>query len=493
MGFEYEDAKPQGAEAVPTGGKFAYEERRASAPSRPLPVNAGLANFGASLLGLPMDTVQNVLNLGKAGFGTAATALGRPDLAPELTQGIPGGSDFVRQQLRNTGLPGLSPDNPATSGAGNVAYEMTSRGGFLPGGVLPAAGSIIGEKVGGTPGAIIGQMAPSAVTAAYNAVRAPGLAQQQAQNQVRDASLKPAQEAGYVLPPSAVNPTMLGNAAESFAGKAALTQEAQLKNQQVTNRLVREELNVPTKGINVPPNAPLTDTYLNTLRDQASQPYRELATVAPQSNMVLQKLRDARSEAKDNWMSWDRNARPEDKRAAVAADQRAQTLETLLDRMATRAGRPDLVPEMRESRQYIAKTYDVERALNMGNGNVDANIIGRALDRGRPLSGNLETIAKFAEGLGGRFTRESGKTPTPGVSALNWPVAAGLGVEGAHYFGPAGAALATAPFVRGGVRQGLLTDTLQGILARPDYAPNVMPQGTLQSILQQAAIESQRR
>ena len=62
---------------------------------------------------------------------------------------------------------------------------------------------------------------------AFNELRAPVLARQEAQNQVRDATLRRAQDAGYVLPPSAVNPSMGGNAAESFAGKSALNQEAQ--------------------------------------------------------------------------------------------------------------------------------------------------------------------------------------------------------------------------------------------------------------------------
>src|SRR5690349_4615434 len=79
--------------------------------SRPLPANAGLAAFGASLVGLPMDTVENIANLGIAGYGAAKTALtGKP--GPDLIHGIPGGSENIKAMLRSTGAPGLSPDNP---------------------------------------------------------------------------------------------------------------------------------------------------------------------------------------------------------------------------------------------------------------------------------------------------------------------------------------------------------------------------------------------
>ena len=350
---------------------------------------------------------------------------------------------------------------------------------------LPAIGSMAAEKIGGPQWAGVGGLVPSAATAAFNAARAPMLAQKEAQNTVRDATLNRAQNAGYVLPPSTVNPTMIGNAAESFAGKAALKQEAELRNQQVTNSLVREELGLPK-------DAPITTNSLETLRDTAAQPYRDVAALSPLAGQALQRLRDARSEATINHRHYDMTGTPDSLRAARTADMQATHLEGVLERIATRAGQADLVQQLREARTQIAKTYDVERALNLGNGNVDAKIIGRALDRGRPLSGNLEIIARFAEGPGRQFTRESSAVPTPGVSALNWPAAAMLGVGGSHYLGMGGATLAAVPFVRGGVRQGLLSDTLQNNFARPDYAPTVRPQGQLQMLLQQGLLNTPR-
>jgi len=456
--------------------------------TRPTPVNAGLGSLATSVLGLPADTLQSALNLGRMAVGTVATAAGRPDLAPDILTKKPLTSEWLKEKLRQTGMPGLSPDNPdPKSPLGTLAYDMTARGGFIPGAVLPAAASLAAEKISGDPRmGIVGAMVPSAATTAFNASRAPALATAQAQNVVRDATLKSAQDAGYVLPLSSVKPTAAGNVVESFAGKAALKQEAEIKNQQVTNKLVRDELQLPA-------NTPLTEGTLTNLRNQASAPYREVSALSPRADKMLQALRDARSEAKDQWRHWDMQGVPEAKRQAVALDNKSEMLERLLEKEALSKGRPDLIPQLREARTYIAKTYDIERALNLGNGNIDAQIIGRALDRGRPLTGNLETIAKFAEGPGRQFTREASKVPNPGTSAFNAGAAGVLGYEGYQHFGAPGLAAAAIPFVRGGVRQGLLSDAYQSRFNRPDYVPNVQPQGKLQAILQQAIMAQQRK
>ena len=47
-----------------------------------------------------------------------------------------------------TGAPGLSPDNPTPdSKMGTAQYDFVSRGGFIPGGALPAAGSMYEVRV----------------------------------------------------------------------------------------------------------------------------------------------------------------------------------------------------------------------------------------------------------------------------------------------------------------------------------------------------------
>lgn len=454
-------------------GEYRVIRQAAALETRPTPVNAGIANFIAGLAGAPVDIAQGVYNVPKMLYGLAKGAMGGTDL-PEPVTGTPGGSESIRHTLNTaadmTGIRGLSTENPTPeSKAGTAAYDFTSRGGAVPGAALPAAVSMVAEKLLGPDYASLGALVPSVATAAYNTARAPALAAARERNAVRDATLKDAQDAGYKTIPSQVNPSVAGNALESFAGKAALKQGAELDNQLTTNRLVREELKIP-------PNTAITEELLGKLRNDASEPYRQVAALSAASAKALESLRDARSQAKDQWRHWDMQGVPDAKRQAQALDSKAKMLETFIERQAVAAGKPELVPQLRAAREYIAKSYDVERALNIGDANVDAKIIGRAMDRGRPLTANLAIIAKFAEGPGRQVTREAGKVPTPGVSGLNWPMAAALGAEGAHYFGPTGLALAGIPFVRGGVRQGLLSGPYQRMFARPYYEPGMLPQ-----------------
>jgi len=163
MTITYEDEAPP-KPAAAARPKIVYEERRAEPKSGPLPINAGIGNFAATMLGIPVDTVQNVLNLGRAGIGTVAAAAGRADLAPDVQTGAVGSSEWLRQKLRNTGIPGLSPDNPNPKDAlGTLQYDLVSRGGFMPGGVAPALGSIVAEKLAGPEYAAVGAMVPGAV------------------------------------------------------------------------------------------------------------------------------------------------------------------------------------------------------------------------------------------------------------------------------------------------------------------------------------------
>jgi hypothetical protein len=64
--------------------------------------------------------------------------------------------------------------------------------------------------------------------------------------------------------------------------------------------------------------------------------------------------------------------------------QRADIAERVIEQQAARAGKPQLVCELQQARQNIAKILDVERAMNLAEGNVDARSLGRALDRGAP-------------------------------------------------------------------------------------------------------------
>jgi hypothetical protein len=444
-----------------------------------LPANAGLANLFANVVGLPMQTVQNAANLGIAGYGSAATALGRKDLAPELIKNIPGGVENVKNMMRSTGVAGLNPDNPNPgSAASTLAYDMTSRGGFIPGGALPAAASIAAEKIGGPQWSGAGALLPQAGIAGYNAMRAPSLAKAESLNAVRDKTFNDAQDAGYVVPPSAVNPSFLGNRLESIAGKAAIGQEAAARNQAVTNALVRKELGLSE-------NAAISEQTLEAFRNRAAGPYKEVAAIDQEAAAALQKLKQTRYDANNYHKFYDRQGNPESLTTAKQLDAEAERLETYLEDIAKNAGKPDLVQDLRHARTQIAKSYDVERALNIATGDVSARMLGRSLDRGKPLTGGLSVAGKFAEAFP-QYAREGERIPTPGVSKSEALAATMFGIGGYGAMGPYGAALAALPLASGPARSALLSKPYQRRIA-PSYDP-VLMENNLQALTRQGIL-----
>ena len=110
-------------------------------------VNRGIAG----LVGLPVDTAENIANLGIAGFGAGATALGRPDLAPDLLKGTPGGSESISGLMNKAGI-GTSNPRPD-----DTASRMLHTGGVIAGGSTLPGSSIKGALTAATGGALAGE------------------------------------------------------------------------------------------------------------------------------------------------------------------------------------------------------------------------------------------------------------------------------------------------------------------------------------------------
>jgi len=89
-------------------------------------------------------------------------------------------------------------------------------------------------------------------------------------NAPKAAALQAGKEAGYVIPPSDVNPSWFNKRLESIAGKAAIGQQAAVENQPITTALARKELGMAE-------DAPISVAALNGLRKEASAPYQEIA------------------------------------------------------------------------------------------------------------------------------------------------------------------------------------------------------------------------
>jgi type II secretory pathway pseudopilin PulG len=443
-----------------------------------LPANAGLANLASSVAGLPADTIEKGINLVRAAQGTVAGAVGKTDWMPPMLKGSVGTSEWIRDKLRKTGEPGLSPDDPSTSPMGRAQFDLTSRGGFIPGLVAPAVGSMVAERLGGPEWAGVGAMAPLAAKAGYQAMNAP-----KPENFVKDQILLSGREKGYVVPPSSAAGGVVSKSFESLGGKAATQHQASIKNQQITNDLVRKELGLP-KG------AHLTKGAIEHQRAQFYSPYKEVSAISPQAKTALEQLKQSRHDATAHFNHYNRSADPAALAKAREAQAQASALETQLEQAAAAAGKPGLVDALRNARVNIAKTYDVERALNTTTGNIDASVLGRMVDKGRPLSGGLEAAGRFQQAFP-KSMRAAEDVPGPGISALSPYAGAALGLGGYASLGLPGMAAAALPFTRPAARAAMLSSPVQNSLM-PKYGPLPAPSPELLyqlGILQREPVE----
>ena len=288
-----------------------------------------------------------------------------------------------------------------------------------------------------------------------------------------------AKESGYALPRSEYNPTFLSNRLESIGGKAAIKQEAVSRNQEVTNKLVKQSLGIAD-------DQPLSMKNIEAVRESAYAPYREIAALPPSNPntalmlggkkfdpaKTLEELKQARHDAKAQFEFYNRSADPDVLKKAKALDSTAEKLEKDLGDYAVSLGRDDLVPALQEARKTIAKTYTVERAVNKTTGDVDARIFGRLFDKQKPLSDGLEKVGQFAAG----FPKYAGYGPTnpaAGVGKTEAIASTMLGAGGAAATGsPVGLLAAGIPLLSHPARALSLSKVMQ---KTPSYGPGFVP------------------
>jgi hypothetical protein len=339
----------------------------------------------------------------------------------------------------------IGPAKGVAGVAGNVATGLI--GGTAAGATKEATGSNIATI-------IAAMLAPLAVKAGAKAVYQGS----PLNNPVRNETLAQGRKEGLVVPPSSVNQSPVVNVLESIAGKDATKQAAQTKNWPKSMSMAAEEIGLPK-------DTAITEDVLSKVRDTAAQPYRDVAALSTNAKTALQELKEARFEQHLQERHFARTGDPAAYRAAQKAAADVSTWDQMIETEAMQAGHPELVPALKEARTAIAKTHDVERALNIGDAGVSARAMGKQLDKGAPLSGNLKTMGKFAEAFPEAVTDHP---KAAGVSYTNTIASALLGLEGSHFGAKYAAAGIAAPWVRGGLRSALLSGPGQRLLARPD-------------------------
>lgn len=391
---------------------------------------------------------------------------------------IPGANTITGASLVGAAQGALQPAESDSQRLGNIGT----------GAALGAVGQKVGGALASKAGAKIAER--KAATEVAKLAAAP-----------RDAAAKRAVELGYVIPPATANPSVAARAIESVSGKAATQQTAALRNQQVTNDLVRQEFGLA-------PGTPITRAALGKIRSEAGKVYAEIAAsgrikadpqfatdlkailvetsqiakdfpgadigAASQVRAMVRTLsRDSfdakaavayikalRSEASGNLTAASRGGDPTKRALGQAQRDAASALEEAVMRHLKANGKGDLAASFDGARQTIAKTYSVESALR--GSDVMASKLASQLGKGKPLSGRLKDVADIA----GQFP-DVVRTPkgSPGVSAVD----AFIGGGGVLTGNPA---LLAIPAARYAARGAALSGPYQRNFLTPNYAPN---------------------
>lgn len=506
-------------------------------------------NRGAlvNLAGLPVATALNAYDLVKAGAGTVMGAFGaKPENLPQLTDrsSVAGSPEWIAKQLEQHGASQTinpnRPDDPASrylhvGGQGAAAAFAAPQtlpqalGTAATGGASMLASEFAGEHGAGPAGqALTATLLPAATTAAATRAQTAMTNAQRtaAQRAVIDANLREAQQAGYAFPPAQVNPSITNKVLGGISGKAATEQALSVDNQPITNELAR-------KALGLPENAPLSFDMLEAVRRQAGNAYDAVKNFngpIRADNTYQQKLADLHSEYLDrigaggggaavdslrlphvenllrdvNRNSFspssavelikrlrsdaDGSFRSGNSEAARYQKGIANAIEELVGTNLAAANQPELLANFQAARQRIARSYDVQKALTEGTGNVDARKIAARQQAGRPLTGELETIANAAS-FAPLSMREFRQTP-PGISALDVGISAGVG-GGALALGAGHAAAIPVllPVARMLARKAVLSKPYQQYMARPRTGePSVLARALAEADAQEGAL-----
>lgn len=239
-------------------------------------------------------------------------------------------------------------------------------------------------------------------------------------------------EANYTLPPAQINPTVANKAVEGLSGSEKLAKRGSIKNQAVTNELIREDIGLPkdipaTRDAISAVRAEASKAYdyvkqvgtitndaqyfkdLNNITksyDTASQSYKGVANPVAdvikslqetnvQAPAAIEMVKILRSKADTAYRTGDPSLGKAYKGAAQAIDD---SLNRYLQTEAQFFGDPAMaqaVQKYQAARELIAKTYTAEKSLTP-SGNFNAMVYARELKNNKPLNGNAKKVAEFA-------------------------------------------------------------------------------------------------
>ncbi len=375
--------------------------------------------------------------------------------------------------------------NTGAAKAGNIGANVAL---LAPAALVPGAATVPGAAV---IGGVVGALQPSASTGEaflntgmgaaggaggqWLANKAAGSAAFQEANNLTKAvqssqkagAARSAANAGYVIPPEDLGGGMATKLLSGAAGKIKTAQLASERNQTVTNELAKRALGMAKDDA-------LTEPALQAIRTTAGKAYevvkgsgkvaadadyaKALDGIASQYTSASKAFPGAvKSEIPElvaalKQPSFEAEGAVEmtkvlrqradqafasgDKGTGKAIKEAADALEGMLERHLKAAGLPDALKAFQDARQTIAKTYTVRKALNSSTGDVSAKVLATLAGKGKPLTGELATIAQAGQAFpkATQLLKESPKTFSPfdmALATINGPLmgAASLGTR----------------------------------------------------------------
>ncbi len=253
---------------------------------------------------------------------------------------------------------------------------------------------------------------------------------------------------GVVVPPHELDRGI--DAVSSVGGKAALQQQAAKQNQFVWQKLAREEIGLSKEAL------PISIGDLENVRAQYGEPYREIQTISTEAKQQIKDRLEVIAKESDPHQAMTMLEEPATKNSLeilgklaaadvdalkaarfnaqkaydsfkagnpiaydewVAQRDLAEKLESQIEEAAASLRDSTLSTRLKVARKKIAQTYSIQDSLNRATGLVDPVYLGRQLDRGDALSGNLKKIAEFQMAFN-REAIDAGRVPSPGVGNL---------------------------------------------------------------------------
>lgn len=211
----------------------------------------------------------------------------------------------------------------------------------------------------------------------------------------------------------------------------------------------------------------ISDPHARGLAEAAEAP--ALADIAKRKAADMTELNKLKSARDMAWAEANSSRDFELKLRARELSEQYEKAEIDFEKGLAAAGMPDLAQQIENSRTRIAKTYNAEEALNLGDAGYDPKVLLGLLNSGVPLKGEARDIAKFTAAFG-RDVAEQGAVPSSGggwFSKVVAPLASGSAVL-SHTGKPllAAGAAAGLPSAKEAVTKYLLSEGFQNKMAQ---------------------------